>query len=159
MILTAGSFLLCGLWAFFVFARRGRKYLPYAAIVPIIFVLVGGIVSFISATVIGRSQSHKADNDSDLCNECASGFALGELIPFCRSQRTAAEHCVFSPPAVAAIYNAAYLRMSTWVPFLWVSAQTLGKSGVAKSRTILPQLTPLGIVIVIGSYSTVTFLL
>jgi len=27
--------------------------------------------------------------------------------------------------ALAAIYSAAYLRMSTWVPFLWASAHTL----------------------------------
>lgn len=41
--------------------------------------------------------------------------------------------------ALAGAYNAAYLRMSTWVPFLWSAAQTL--------------------VVVIGSYSTITFLL
>ncbi|CAD6580796.1 MAG: hypothetical protein CYPHOPRED_001363 [Cyphobasidiales sp. Tagirdzhanova-0007] len=95
LLLSGGAFLLCGLWACLIFARRSRKHLKYAIWLPLGYVTLGSVVSFITGTVIG--------------------FAL------------------------AACYNAAYLRMSTWVPFLWASAQTL--------------------VVVIGSYSTITFLL
>lgn len=40
--------------------------------------------------------------------------------------------------APAACYNAAYLRMATWVPFLWASAQTLGQFRLNHSRPAAP---------------------
>jgi len=95
LLLTGVSFGLCGGWAFLIFARRSKRHLRFAIWLPVAYIVIGGLISFVSGTVIG--------------------FAL------------------------VATYNAVYIRMSTWVPFLWSAAQTL--------------------VVVIGSYSTVTFLL
>ena len=55
-VLTTGSFLLCGLWAFLIFARRGPKYAKFAIFLPLIYALLGAIISFVSATVTGQRR-------------------------------------------------------------------------------------------------------
>lgn len=112
-IFTGVAFGLPALFAFFNFARKGPRYAAYAVWLPLGFVFIGGVGSFIAATVMG----------------------------FC----------------LATVYDAAHLRMSTWVPFVWAGAYSQLLISRAKSLADLKRNTVL--IVIIGSYSTLTTLL
>lgn len=135
LLLTGLAFGLCGLWGLLIFSRRSRKHLRYAIWLPIGFTFLGCLATFISGTVIGASPLLR--NASSL-NQLRTGpsFFCSYLQPLLLVSTRMRPESTSPPQAMtnarssvdtAAVYNSVYIRMSTWVPFLWSAAQTLGR--------------------------------
>lgn len=54
LLLTGLAFFLCGTWACFIFSRRSRKHLKYAIWLPVAYIVLGGLISMVTGTVIGE---------------------------------------------------------------------------------------------------------
>jgi hypothetical protein len=127
LTLNIAVFGLSALYAVLIFGRRRKRHLPFVIGIPALIITFQALIAFIASTVIGASSARE----------------IG---------------CVLTPVAgfaLAAIYVAAYLRMSTWIPFLWAFAHSM-----YRSRRACHPLTPRkALVVVVSSYTTVTVLL
>lgn len=163
LLLTGLAFFLCGTCACLIFSRRSRKHFKYAIWLPVGYCFLGGIISLVTGTVIGKLTHLRSYVSMEKSHKLTCILLKASLWVGFRVSRLGRRRLTLAASSAGA-YNAAYLRMSTWVPFLWSAAQTLGmpilfKSPRSPATADNASFISILLVVVIGSYSTITFLL
>lgn len=73
------------------------------------------------------SDSFKVDLYPNTESFCAELHGLCQALLLVSTAANEGYEAVLSTQPSAAVYNSVYIRMSTWTPFLWSAAQTLGQ--------------------------------